>query len=40
VFVFDKMQEFMKKSKVSEEDLINKINNTGKPVSISFMSGI
>jgi pyruvate kinase len=36
IFVFDKIENEMKKINISQEDLIKKIKNTGKPVSISF----
>jgi len=38
IFVFDKMEEDMKKNNLSREDLIKKIKKTGKPVLVSFIS--
>ncbi len=40
IFVFDKIEEEMKKLDLSKKDLIEKIKNTGKPVSVSFISSI
>jgi pyruvate kinase len=40
VFVFDKIEDEMIKQNLSRKDLIKRIKDTGKPVSVSFMSGI
>ena len=40
IFVFDKIEDEMIKLNVSKKDLIEKIKKTGKPVSVSFISGI
>ncbi len=36
IFVFDKIEKEMKQKNLTQEDLIKKIKDTGKPVSISF----
>ncbi|MCK9467271.1 MAG: pyruvate kinase [Candidatus Absconditabacterales bacterium] len=40
IFVFDKIEAEMKSLKLSKEALIKKIQNTGKPVAVSFISSI
>lgn len=40
IFIFDKLEKKMKEMWVSQQDLIKRIKNTGKPVSVSFAGGL
>jgi hypothetical protein len=40
IFVFDKITEEMKALKLTKEGLIKKIQSTGKPVAVSFISSV